>query len=322
MPAALAIGITCAALISHLLFVSGKATDDPRLAWLSVGTTLALIGLLLTLFALPSLFAGGGPVEQSADAGAARYLVWHVALIAAAAIALAGVEPKLRSLLIFGGLGALLLAWAAVASTPFGDLASNEGYSPTMRALVALDRGRAGRRRRHLVAARGRRGVLGRHVRAGDDGRSPRWTPSPTSSPPSRTAAPGGRRSRCAPGSSPCPAVGLLIGFIAVAEKLREFEDELTANLVAERERAAAAAELRHARRAAPRTDPLAHADADRRRRAWTSRSSRSSTSRRGAWSVPRRWRASGRRRRADPDRALLPRRARGRPRACRSSWP
>ena len=36
------------------------------------------------------------------------------------------------------------------------------------------------------------------------------------------------------------PAVGLLIGFIAVAEKLREFEDELTANLMAERERARA----------------------------------------------------------------------------------
>jgi hypothetical protein len=39
------------------------------------------------------------------------------------------------------------------------------------------------------------------------------------------------------------PAVGLLVGFIAVAEKLREFEDELTANLVAERERAHAAQE-------------------------------------------------------------------------------
>jgi EAL domain-containing protein (putative c-di-GMP-specific phosphodiesterase class I) len=39
------------------------------------------------------------------------------------------------------------------------------------------------------------------------------------------------------------PAVGLLIGFIAVAEKLREFEDELASNLVAERERARAAQE-------------------------------------------------------------------------------
>jgi EAL domain-containing protein (putative c-di-GMP-specific phosphodiesterase class I) len=40
------------------------------------------------------------------------------------------------------------------------------------------------------------------------------------------------------------PAVGLLMGFIAVAEKLREFEDELTQNLVAERERARAQEEL------------------------------------------------------------------------------
>ena len=128
---------------------------------MSVGTTLALIGLALTLFALPSLFPDGAPVDQSADAGAARYLLWHLALLAAAAFALAGWEPKLRSLLIFGGLGALLLAWAAVASTPFGDLASNDGFSPTMRALVAAHRGRAGRRRRPLVAARRRRGVLG-----------------------------------------------------------------------------------------------------------------------------------------------------------------
>jgi EAL domain-containing protein (putative c-di-GMP-specific phosphodiesterase class I) len=48
------------------------------------------------------------------------------------------------------------------------------------------------------------------------------------------------------------PAVGLLIGFIAVAEKLREFEAELAANLVAERERALAAQErvtLDHQRR-------------------------------------------------------------------------
>ena len=133
-----ALGATCAALLSHLLYASGKATDDPRLAWLSVGTTVALLGLLATLFALPSLFADGGPISQSADAGAARYLVWHAALPAAAIVALAGVEPRLRSLLIFGGLGALLLAWAAVSSSPFGELASGDGYAPAMRALVAL----------------------------------------------------------------------------------------------------------------------------------------------------------------------------------------
>jgi EAL domain-containing protein (putative c-di-GMP-specific phosphodiesterase class I) len=40
------------------------------------------------------------------------------------------------------------------------------------------------------------------------------------------------------------PAVGLLIGIIAVAEKLREFESELTANLFAERQRGREAEEL------------------------------------------------------------------------------
>ncbi len=138
VPACLAIGIVCAALISHLLYTSSRPTSDPRLVWLSVGTTLALLGLITTLFALPSVFPYGGPVDQGPDSGAARYLIWHGALIAASAIALAGWEPKLRSLLAFGGLGALLLAWAAVASNPFGDLASFVGFSPAMRALVAL----------------------------------------------------------------------------------------------------------------------------------------------------------------------------------------
>ena len=243
VPAALALGITCAALVSHLLFASGKATDDGRLAWLSVGTTLALLGLVLTLFALPSLFAGGGPVEQSADSGAARYLVWHVALIAAAVLALAGLEPRLRSLLIFAGLGALLLAWAAVASTPFGELASNEGYSPTLRALVAL-----------IVAAQAGVAVVWWR-RAGG---ALSWADMCViammalaaldaiaylvASEPYGGAWWASLALRA--GQFAVPAVGLLIGFIAVAEKLREFEGELTANLVAERERARAAQEL------------------------------------------------------------------------------
>jgi EAL domain-containing protein (putative c-di-GMP-specific phosphodiesterase class I) len=243
VPAALALGITCAALLSHLLFASAKAADDPRLAWLSVGTTLALIGLLLTLFALPSLFGGGGPVSQTADAGAARYLVWHAALIAAVAIALAGLEPKLRSLLLFGGLGALLLAWAAVASTPFGDLASDEGYSPAMRALVAL-----------IVAAQAGVAIAWWRRAAG----AVSWADMCVlalmalsaldafaflvASEPFANAWWASLALRA--GQFAVPAVGLLIGFIAVAEKLREFEDELAANLVAERERAAAAAEL------------------------------------------------------------------------------
>ena len=163
--------------------------------------------------------------------------MWHVALIAAAAIALAGVEPKLRSLLIFGGLGALLLAWAAVASTPFGDLASNEGYSPTMRALVAL-----------IVAAQAGVAIVWWRRTAG----AVSWADMCVlammglaaldafaflvASEPYGGAWWASLALRA--GQFAVPAVGLLIGFIAVAEKLREFEDELTANLVAERERA------------------------------------------------------------------------------------
>ena len=71
--------------------------------------------------------------------------------------------------------------------------------------------------------------------------------------PRSRSRARGGRRLALRAGQFAMPAVGLLIGFIAVAEKLREFEDELTANLVAERERARAHAGARDARRRAPR---------------------------------------------------------------------
>lgn len=242
VPATLALAITCAALVGHLLYASGKAIEDSRMVWLSAGTTVAFIGLILTLFALPSLFAGGGPVEQSEDAGAARYLIWHLALIAAAAIALAGVEPKLRTLLIFGGLGALLLAWAAVASAPFGDLASNEGYSPAMRALVAL-----------IVAAQAGVAVLwwrraGGAVSWGDMCVLALMGLSAldafaflVASEPFGGAWWASLALRA--GQFAVPAVGLLIGFIAVAEKLREFEDELTSNLVAERERARAAQE-------------------------------------------------------------------------------
>src|SRR4051795_3704791 len=138
VPACLTLAIVCSALVSHMLYASAKATDDPRMAWLSAGTTVAFVGLVCTLLALPSLFPHGGPVNQSADASAARYLIWHLALLASAALALAGVQPTRKSLFIFGGLGALLLAWAAVASSPLGHLASGDGFSPAMRALIAL----------------------------------------------------------------------------------------------------------------------------------------------------------------------------------------
>src|SRR4051812_32827127 len=139
VPACLTIGIVCAALVGHLLYSSSKSMDDGRMAWMSAGTTVAFVGLSVTLLALPSLFPDGGPVNQSGDASAARYVIWHVALIGAAVLALAGMAATKRNLFIFGGLGALLLAWAAVGSAPLGDLATADGgLSPTMRAIVAV----------------------------------------------------------------------------------------------------------------------------------------------------------------------------------------
>jgi EAL domain-containing protein (putative c-di-GMP-specific phosphodiesterase class I) len=242
VPACLAIGITCAALLSHLLHASSKATGDGRLAWMSVGTTLALIALSLSLFSLPSLFPNGGPVNQSVDSGSARYLLLHVALLAAAGIALAGWEPKLRSLLVFGGLGALLLTWAAVASSPFGDLASNDGFSPTMRALVALivitQAGVVALwwRRAAGAVSWGDMCVMAMMSLSALDAFAYLVSPS---------AFEGAWWASLAlrAGQFAVPAVGLLLGFIAVAEKLREFEEELTANLVNERERARQAQE-------------------------------------------------------------------------------
>jgi hypothetical protein len=101
VPACLTLAIVCSALVGHLLYASAKATDDPRMAWLSAGTTVAFIGLLGTLLALPSLFPDGGPVNQSADSAAARYLIWHVALVACAVFALVGAKASVKALLIF-----------------------------------------------------------------------------------------------------------------------------------------------------------------------------------------------------------------------------
>jgi EAL domain-containing protein (putative c-di-GMP-specific phosphodiesterase class I) len=237
VPACITLGAVCAALVSHLSHASARATGDARLAWISAGTTLALVGLLLTLFALPSLFPDGALFSQGADAGAARYLVWHAALAAAGVLALSGLAPTRSSLLIFGGLGALLLTWAAVASSPFGDLASDDGFSPTMRALAALLVlahagvaalwwGRAGR-----ALAWGDMCVVALMALSTLDAAAYLFAPEPYAGVWWASIA-------LRAGQFAVPAVGLLVGFIAVAEKLREFEDELAASLVAERERA------------------------------------------------------------------------------------
>jgi len=236
VPACLGVAVTCAALVGHLSFASVRATGDGRMAWIAAGATVAVVGLALTIFAQPTLFPGGGPVAQGPAAGAARYLVWHAALLACGAIALAGWAPEPRRLVIFGGLGALLLVWAAVASAPFGPLASRDGYSFTLRALVGA-----------VVVAQA--GVVALWWRRA--GRAPTWSDLCVlallglsaldafafllASQPYAGAWWASLALRA--GQFAVPAVGLLVGFIAVAGKVREFEDELRATLLLDRAR-------------------------------------------------------------------------------------
>ncbi len=237
VPTCLAIGAVCAALVSHLLYASARAVDDGRLAWMAIGTTLGLIGLVTSLLGLHVLFPGGGPVDQGADAGAARYIIWHVGLIAAAFLALGGAAPRLRSLLIFGGLGALLLAWAAVASEPLGDLVTLDGYTPALRGIVAalvlgqVAAGAAWWRRSRGALTWVEMCVLASMALSALDALAYTFATQPFSDVWWASLA-------LRAGQFAVLSVGLLIGFIAVAEKLRQFEEELTRSLVAERERA------------------------------------------------------------------------------------
>ena len=66
-----------------------------RLKRTGLALAIALIGLACTLLAMPSVFPRGGPVNQSPDAAAARYLIWHLWLLAATGVALAGVIVSL-----------------------------------------------------------------------------------------------------------------------------------------------------------------------------------------------------------------------------------
>jgi EAL domain-containing protein (putative c-di-GMP-specific phosphodiesterase class I) len=237
VPVCLAIGTVCAALVAHMFHSSRNATDDGRLAWLAAGVTVAFLGLLTSVLAQRTLFPDGGAIQQTADAGAARYLIWHFALVSAGALAIAGAAPRPRSLLLFGGLGFLLLAWAAVDSAPFGHITTTGGITPVMRALVAL-----------LAVGQIAVAVAWWRRAAG----APSWvemcalaamalgaldTIAYLAAPETFAGAWWASLALRA-GQFAVPAVGLLIGFIAVAEKLRGFEGELAQNLLAEREKA------------------------------------------------------------------------------------
>ena len=238
VPAALAVGAVCAALVGHLLFATARTVNDSRLLWMSAGVTVAFAGLVLNVLGQPALFPAGGPVEHGADATAARYLVWHVALLVAGVLAVTDVRARPRELLAFGAAGIALLLYASLAVAPFGDLASSTGaYHAGVRTVVGLIAvGQLG-----VAAAWWRKTggaptwaeicVIALTVLSGLDALSylfateqyeNAWWASLT----------------LRAGQFAVPAVGLVIGFIAVADRLRELQHELAAGIEVERERA------------------------------------------------------------------------------------
>src|SRR3954454_14072804 len=134
VPACLAIGCVCAALVGHMIHASARAASDPRLLWISAGVTVAFAGLVFSLLASYALFPGGGLVTQDGDAGVARYLVWHLALGVAGLLALVA-TPRPRALAAFGAAGLGLLVLTAVTS-PFDGFIGVDGYSALTRVAL------------------------------------------------------------------------------------------------------------------------------------------------------------------------------------------
>jgi EAL domain-containing protein (putative c-di-GMP-specific phosphodiesterase class I) len=238
VPAALAIGCVCAALVGHLLFATARAVSDARLLWMSAGVTIAFVGLVTNLLGQRSIFLTGGPIEQGVDATAARYLIWHVALLVAGVLAVLRVRARPREVFAFGAAGVAMLFYASLASTPLGDLASSTGgYHAGVRAAVAIIAvGQLAVAAAWWYRARGGPTwaevcVIALIALSGLDALSYLFATQPY-----ENAWWASLTLRA--GQFAVPAVGLVIGFIAVADRLRELQEELAAGLDVERERA------------------------------------------------------------------------------------
>jgi EAL domain-containing protein (putative c-di-GMP-specific phosphodiesterase class I) len=249
-PAFLAIGAVCSALVAYLLYASARAVEDARLRWMAVGTGIACLGLIVSLAGLANVFPDSGPLSRTLDAGPARYLAWHAALAAAAVLALWGAVPTRRRMLAFIAACALVVAWTAVADQPFGDLVGADGgYAPGVRlliaALVLVQAGAAALWwvREGRTPTWGAMCMIALLALSAGDGLAYLFATEPFTGPwwASLTLR---------AGQFAIPGVGLMMGFVGLADKLRGVQEEIEANFSAENERAAREEELAGAGRA------------------------------------------------------------------------
>jgi EAL domain-containing protein (putative c-di-GMP-specific phosphodiesterase class I) len=255
VPACLAVGAVCAALVGHLLHASARAVDDSRLLWMSAGVTIAFAGLVANVLGEREIFPVDALVNQGEDAAAARYLIWHVALLTAGTLAVVDVRARPREMLAFGAAGIALLLYASLAPAPFGDLAAADGtYHAGVRATVgAIAFGQLAVavvwwRRAGGAPTWGETCVIALMLLSGLDALAHLFASEPYEG-----AWWASLTLRA--GQFAVPAVGLVIGFIAVADRLRDLQRELGRGLELERERALREEELakanRHRRREA-----------------------------------------------------------------------
>jgi EAL domain-containing protein (putative c-di-GMP-specific phosphodiesterase class I) len=251
VPACLAVGCVCAALVAHLLHASARVVGDSRLLWISAGVTVAFAGLLATLLGQPTL-SPSGPISQGEDSLAATYLVWHTGLLAAGALALMNVRTRPRELVAFGAGVIALLLYTSLSDAPLGNLADAEGYhgiTRTIVALVALTQlavAGAWWRRTQSAPTWGEMCVIALMLLSGLD-----TVAYLVATEPYANAWWASLTLRA--GQFAVPAVGIVMGFVAVSDRMRDLQEELGRGLERERERARREEEItsldRHRRR-------------------------------------------------------------------------
>src|SRR4051794_41552640 len=80
VPACLAVGCVCAALMGHLLFASARAVGDTRLLWVSAGGTPPVARVVPALLGPPHPTPPHAPGQLSPGAGfhAPPDVLWHL----------------------------------------------------------------------------------------------------------------------------------------------------------------------------------------------------------------------------------------------------
>jgi hypothetical protein len=237
-PMFLTVGALCAGLVAYLLYVSARAVEDCRLRWMAAGCSVACLGMLANVGAQPAVFPDGGPITVGDDAMIARYVVWHAGLAVAALLAVAGTAPTRARLMTFLALALMALVWTSVATAPFGALVTEAGFGTTAKLVVAV-----------LVIVLA--GAAAAWWRA-EDG-LPAWGAMCMIAALGLSAADSlayvfavepfegvwWASLTLRAGQFAIPAVGLVIGFVGLADRLRALQDEIESNFAAEHERAA-----------------------------------------------------------------------------------